>query len=161
MSETGREMAAPLREHGDAFADFIASLPTEAFHRRPSEDAWSAAELAGHVSEFPETFARQAVALAASPGAPVHRFPEDPGRLAALARLAGATPSEAAERVRATIALAVSLIEPISEQGWQAEGRRVVDDSTVTTRLLIERFVVGHLQVHLAQAREAAGETVH
>lgn len=159
MSETGERLIVTLRERGEAFATYAGSLSDEAFHRHPAVEAWSAAELAGHVSEFPETFARQAVALAANPGAPVHRFPEDPGRLAALARLEGATPTQAADRVRTTIDLAVSLIEPISEPGWQAEGRRVVDGSTVTARQLIERFVIGHLEMHLAQAREVAGDS--
>jgi DinB superfamily len=93
---TTEELLESLERAGEEYAQFIEGQSPEAFHRRPGPDEWTAAELTGHVSEFPATFADQARRLASSPGAPLGRTLDDPGRLAALARLAGAGPPEAA-----------------------------------------------------------------
>jgi hypothetical protein len=143
-----------LEEAGEAFARLIEGLSPAEFGYRASADDWSPAELAGHVSEFPETFSLQAVHLAQHPGADVHRSQDDPGRLAAIARLQGAGPAEAAALVRQTIADACARLRTIAPGGWESTGRRVVNGEVVTTRQLVEYIVLGHVRMHLAQARE-------
>ena len=154
-SETGASLSATLRSRAEAFASFIEGLDEARFHHHPGPDEWSAAELAGHVSEFPVTFARQAAALARNPGMAVHREPTDPGRIAAIARLQGAGPRQSAAIVRGAAEEAASFIEPIEEVAWALSGVRP-DGEVVTAKLLIERYAIGHLAMHLAQAQAAA-----
>ena len=155
-SETGAGLAAALRAQAEAFAAFIESLDDARFHAPPGPDDWSAAELAGHVSEFPVTFAHQVVALAAAPGMRIHREPTDPGRLAAIARLGGAGPRQAAAIVRGAAEEAAALILGLDEPAWAVTGVRP-DGEVVTAKLLVERYAIGHLVMHLAQAEAAAG----
>src|SRR5256885_1980215 len=84
------------RQAGEAYASFVEVLSEEQFRRRPAPDEWTAAEITGHVSEAPLTFANHARRLAAEGGGKAGRPPEDPGRLAAVARLANRGPKEGA-----------------------------------------------------------------
>lgn len=122
-----------------------------AFHVRSGPDTWSAAEIAGHASEFPVTFAGQALALSKSPGMTLGRQLDDPGRLAAVARLGNATPAQAADMVRETARQAAALVEQITPAGWAVAGTRVVNGEAFTVRQVIEMLIVGHLAAHLAQ----------
>ena len=158
MSEpTPGSLIERVRADGESFAAFIETLDEARFCRRPGVDEWSAAELAGHVCEFPLTFARQAVELAAHPGMDVHRHPDDPGRLAALERLQGAGPVDAAGRVRAAIAEAVGLLAAIPEDAWANEGVRVVNGEAMPLHRVVSMLIVGHVGMHLDQAKAAAG----
>ena len=147
---------AAIAASGEAFAAYIESLSTEAFHRRPEPEAWSAAELSGHVVEFPVTFARQCAVVAAEPGRAIGRNLDDPGRLAAIRTLQGRGPAEAAAAIRATMAVAVETLRNIPAAGWEAVGRQP-DGSDVAVRVIAEWRIAGHLVMHLEQARVAAG----
>ena len=153
---TPEEIIARLEAKAAEFAAFVASVPPAAF-TASSGDAWSIAEITGHAAEFPATFAAHALRLSQNPGATVGRFEDDSERLAAINRLAGRGPGEAADLVLATAREAAAALRTIPNAGWQVEGTRVVNSEQLTVRTLIERFVVGHLGLHLAQAREAAG----
>jgi hypothetical protein len=151
---TTEELLESLERAGEEYAQFIEGQSPEAFHRRPGPDEWTAAELTGHVSEFPATFADQARRLASSPGAPLGRTLDDPGRLAALARLAGAGPPEAAEAVRRSVREAVESLRGLPPDAWQVTGRHQrYGDMTVAQ--VVERFILNHLREHLDQARAA------
>ena len=148
------ELIDALEQAGEAYARFVETQPDDAFHRRPGPEEWTAAELTGHVAEFPATFAEQARRVAEQTGAPIGRGLDDPGRLAAVARLAGAGPAEAATAVRATVHQAVRTLRSIPPDGWQARGARArLGELSVAE--IVERFVVNHLREHLAQGRAA------
>ncbi|MBI5949123.1 MAG: DinB family protein [Chloroflexi bacterium] len=155
MSSSEEAIATTLAT-GEAFAAFIETLSDEAFHRRPEPEAWSAAELSGHVAEFPATFARQCALVAAEPGRAIGRNLDDPGRLAAISTLEGRGPVEAAAAIRATIAAAVETLRSIPAAGWDAVGRQP-DGSDVAVRVIAEWRIAGHLVMHLKQARAAVG----
>ncbi|MGD9935334.1 MAG: DinB family protein [Dehalococcoidia bacterium] len=142
---------------GEAYAAFVAGLDAAAFHRRPSEDAWTVAELTGHVSEFLRTFASHAARLAANPGSPVGRTLDDEGRLAALARVGDRSPAQAAGLVREAVSGAVETLRSILPGGWEAAGVRVFNGETITVAGLVETVILDHMGQHLAQARQAAG----
>lgn len=153
ITETLVAQLAPL---GEEYAAFIETLSDEAFHRRPAPEEWTAAELTGHVAEFQETFSTQALKMAGNPGLPLGRTLDDPGRLAAVARLAGAGPRDAATAVREGNRRAIETIRQISPDGWQAPGHhRVLGD--VTAQRVVEQFVIAHLRTHLEQARKTVG----
>ncbi len=148
------ELIAALEQEGEAYAVFIETQPEDAFHRRPGPDEWTAAELTGHVAEFPATFADQARRVAAQPGAQIGRGLDDPGRLAAVARLAGAGPVDAAAAVRATVRTAATTLRGIPPEGWQARGQHPRQGELSVTQI-VDGLIVRHLREHLDQARAA------
>src|SRR5262249_382183 len=88
------ELIAEIEQAGQASGSFVQTLSEEQFRRRPAPSEWTAAEITGHVSEAPVTFATHARVLAEQGGGPAGRAPDDPGRLAAVARLADRGPKE-------------------------------------------------------------------
>ncbi len=142
---------------GEAYAAFVERLDAAAFHRRGGDDDWTAAEITGHVSEFPRTFAAHAARLAAKPGSPVGRSLDDEGRLAALARVGERSPAEAAALVRETVREATGTLRSIPATGWQAAGVRVFNGEPITVAGLVETVILEHLRQHLEQARTVAG----
>src|SRR3954453_6061482 len=81
------ELIAEIEQVGEAYASFVQTLSEQQFRQRPDPNEWTVAEITGHVSEAPLTFANHARVLAEQGGGPAGRPPEDPGRLAAVARL--------------------------------------------------------------------------
>ncbi|MDE3076349.1 MAG: DinB family protein [Chloroflexota bacterium] len=155
---TSAELIAGVKQAGEAFAGFIERQNTEAFHRRPAPEEWTAAELCGHVAEFPTTFARQAREVALHPGGGLGRGLDDPGRLTAVPKLAGAGPVQAAAAVRSGLEEAVALLSSIGEEQWQATGSHP-RLGPLTVSGMVEHFILDHLRDHLKQARVAVGET--
>lgn len=151
------DLPAAVLAAGEAYAAFVEGLDSAAFHRRPEDDAWTVAELTGHVSEFPRTFAGHAARLAANPGSPVGRTLDDEGRLAALARVGERSPQEAAQLVREAVAEAAATLRAIPAGGWQAAGVRVFNGESITVAGLVETVILQHLAQHLEHARAAAG----
>ena len=145
-----------IAQAAEAYARFVESLSPEAFHRRPGPDDWTAAEITGHVSEAPSTIATHAARVAETPGAAIGRPPDDPGRLAAVARLGDAGPAEGAQLVRQGIGDACATLRGISPEGWQARGMHARYGET-TVAELVRTSILEHMRSHLAQARAAAG----
>ncbi len=153
---TPNELVAALERAGEEYAGFIETQPLEKFHHRPAPEEWTAAELTGHVAEFPATFAAQARRLAQNPGVQLGRSLDDPGRLAAVARLAGAGPVEGAAAVRRCVQEALASLREIPPVGWSVRGQHP-RLGEVTVVEVAERFIVSHLQEHLEQARATVG----
>jgi hypothetical protein len=147
-----QELIATVGRLGEAYAGFIEAQPLAAFHHRPAPDEWTAAELTGHVAEFPATFAETARRTSEQPGLPLGRALDDPGRLAAVAKLAGAEPVEAGALVRSGIESALASLQSIPPEGWQATGQHRTQGE-MTVEAMVQRFIVDHLRAHLEQAR--------
>ena len=152
---TSMELLTGLEETGEAFASFLETQSTEAIRRRPDSEAWSAAQLAGHVAELLPYWADQAHRVADRPGLPLGRNADDPGRLAGVTKLDDASPSEAAAAVRDGVRQAVGILGAIPPAGWQARGRH--QSGEMTAAEVVERFIVRHIPEHLDQARAAVG----
>src|SRR4051812_24613984 len=117
------ELIAAVEQAGEEYAGYIEGQTEAAFHHRPAAEEWTAAELTGHVAEFPGTFSRRAGRLAETPGLALGRGLDDPGRLAAVEKLAGAGPAEAAAMVREGVRQAAAMLREISSEGWQVVGQ--------------------------------------
>jgi hypothetical protein len=153
---TTAELIAEIEHVGEAYASFVETLSEEEFRRRPAPDEWTAAEITGHVSEAPLTFSTHALLLASQGGGVSGRPPEDPGRLAAVERLADRGPKEGAELVREGVREACALLRQIPEAGWLVVSEHSRMGPT-PVRHLVESSVLEHLKGHLRQAKEAAG----
>jgi uncharacterized damage-inducible protein DinB len=150
------ELIANIEQAGKEYADFIERQSPEALHRRPSEGEWSAAELTGHVAEFPGTFADQARRLAESPGMQIGRAADDPGRLGAVAGMAHASPGEAAAAVTRGVQQALGSLRAIPADGWRVKGKHQrLGEMSVTE--VVQHFIADHLRDHLVQAKNAVG----
>jgi hypothetical protein len=148
-------LIAEIEQLGEAYASFVEALTEEQFRRRPDPDEWTAAEITGHVSEAPLTFANHAKRLADEGAGKVGRPPEDPDRLAAVTRLADRGPKEGAALVREGVRDACAVLRAIPEAGWAVEG----DHSRLgklSVRGLVESSIRDHLQGHLEQAQAAS-----
>jgi hypothetical protein len=155
MSST-EQLVADIEHAGEEYARFIEVQSDEAFHRRPAPEEWTAAELTGHVAEFPVTFSGQARTLADSPGLRIGRGLDDPGRLAAVEKLAGAGPVDAAAAVRDGVKQAAATLRTIPPDSWQARGNHP-RYGEFTVRDIADRFILTHLRDHLEQAKAAVG----
>lgn len=153
---TTADLIAEIERAGEAYASFVETLAEEQFRRRPAPDEWTAAEITGHVSEAPLTFANHAKLLAEQGGGRAGREPDDPGRLAAVQRLADRGPKEGADLVREGVREACTVLRSIPEAGWNVEAQHS-RMGQVSVRGMVESSVLEHLQGHLRQAREAAG----
>lgn len=149
-------LANEVLQLAERFAAFVERLSVEAFHRRADDEAWTAAEITGHAAEFPLLFTSAAATVARQPGFRFGRELDDPGRLAAVARLGSASPAEGAEAIRRAAADAAATIRDIDPGAEHSTGVRLNGD-IVTVRWIIEELVRDHLALHFRQARQAAG----
>jgi hypothetical protein len=151
----GTDLVAAVEMAAHAFAGFVEGLTDEQFHRRPAAGEWSAAEITGHVSEAPLTFAQHAQRVVAAGGGEVGRPPDDPGRLSAVERLAGRGPQEGAQLVLSGAAEACAVLRGFTEADLALRVRNArLGEPTVYEFLW--SVAVEHLRGHLRQAREAA-----
>jgi hypothetical protein len=150
------ELIAEIEQVGEAYARFVQTLSEEQFRRRPAPEEWTAPEITRHGSEAPVTFAAQAHLLVERGGGPTGRALDEPGRLAAVKRLADRGPQEGADLVREGIREACATLRAIPEAGWAVEGQHP-RNGPMTVRAMIEAFVLSHVRGHLRQAKEAAG----
>lgn len=149
------DLVAAIEEAAQAFAAYVEGLTDEQFHRRPAEDEWSAAEITGHVSEAPLTFARHGQRVVAAGGGEVGRPPDDPGRLSAVVRLAGRGPQEGATLVREGAAEACAILQGFSDADFalRVHNARLGEPTLYD---FLWAVTVEHLKGHLRQAQEAA-----
>jgi hypothetical protein len=155
MTSTDQLIAA-VEQAGQEYADWVEALTEEQFRRRPDPNEWTAAEITGHVSEAPLTFARHALRLAREDGGKAGRPPSDPDRLAAVARLANRDAREGAQLVREGVAEACAVLRQIPAYGWDVMGEHL-RMGQLSVRGLVEASVLEHIRGHLRQAKEASG----
>lgn len=155
MTSTDQLIAA-VEQAGQEYADWVETLTDEQFRRRPAPNEWTAAEITGHVSEAPLTFARHALRLAREGGGKAGRPPSDPDRMAAVARLADRDAREGAKLVREGVAEACAVLRQIPADGWDTLGEHL-RMGQLSVRGLVEAAVLEHIQGHLRQAKEASG----
>ena len=154
-SNSTAELIAQIEQVAEGYARFVEALTEEQFRRRPDPNEWTVAEITGHVSEAPLTFSTHARRLALEGGGKAGRPPEDPGRLAAVARLADRGPKEGADLVRMGVREACAVLRSIPEEGWSVEGDHI-REGKLTVRSLVQSSLLDHLHGHLQQAKEAA-----
>jgi hypothetical protein len=152
LMPNSRELSAEIERLTEEYARFIEAQTPAAFHFRPGPTRWTAAELTGHVAEFPVTFSGQALRLSRNPSLQLGRSLDDPGRLAAVARLAGAGPTEAAEAVRQGGRQAAETLRQIRAEGWLVTGQHS-RLGEISVSQVVEQFIISHLREHLGQAR--------
>jgi uncharacterized damage-inducible protein DinB len=122
----------------------------------PGEDEWSAMQTLGHMTEMIPYWLAHCRTLIAATGAPpaFGRTPGSPERLAGVARGATAEPdlllAQLQREVRAAAGMIRGLTAAERDKRGIATGR-----GEMTVAQVLESFIVGHAEEHLAQVRAA------
>ena len=146
LEQVYEEVARLLRD-----ADVASRLRTA-----PGQDAWSAMQTLGHVTEMIPYWLNQCRVLIAATGSPPRfgRTAGSPERLAGVAHGATASPDTLLGRLDEEVRAAASTIRKLSEAERSKRGLSP-ERGEVTVAEVIESFIVGHAEEHLAQVQAA------
>jgi uncharacterized damage-inducible protein DinB len=122
----------------------------------PGQDAWSAMQTLGHVTEMIPYWLNHCRVLIAATGAPPRfgRTPGSPERLAGVAHGATADPGALLARLEEEVRSAAGTIRKLSEAERDKRGISG-ERGEITVAEVIESFIVGHAEEHLAQVKAA------
>ncbi|MFN8623664.1 MAG: hypothetical protein U0869_23230 [Chloroflexota bacterium] len=160
------ERGAALIERLDAAEGRLrvhAGRPLPGGETEPSEggeETWGAAQVWGHLSEFPAYWTAAARRILAAPvDAPASfgRTTTDPSRVVPIAGAAGVPVAELFARCSAGIAEARMFIAGLSGGDWDRIGVHVVRGEIPMSGIM-ERMIAGHLEEHAAQLDRLAAE---
>lgn len=151
---TFRDLSRRISAAGEELAAAVETADEHAFHRRHDGGEWALDEIAGHAAEFPRTVAGWALDGAATPGLTLGRHPDDPHRLASVASMGIASPTDAAHAIRLAVAHCIVLLGGIPIDGWEARVRHT-RDGEMTIAEFVARYLLEHLRDHAGQARRA------
>ena len=122
----------------------------------PGQDEWSAMQTLGHVTEMIPYWLNHCRVLIAATGAPPRfgRTPGSPERLAGVAHGATADPEVLLARLGEEVRSGAGTIRKLSEAERSKRGISG-ERGEITVGEVIESFIVGHAEEHLAQVKAA------
>ena len=120
----------------------------------PGKDAWSAMQILGHMTEMIPYWLSHCRVLIAATGSPPRfgRTAGSPERLAGVAYGATAGPDTLLGRLDEEVRAAAGTIRKLSEAERSKRGLSP-ERGEVTVAEVIESFIVGHAEEHLAQVQ--------
>ena len=158
--ERGAALIARL-DAAEARLAGLAAVPQPAGVTEPSpggEETWTAAQVWGHLSEFPAYWtasARRVLVAPADVPASFGRRLDDPTRVTPVAGATGVSVGELFARCAAGIAEARVLIATLSGRDWDRIGVHVTKGDVPVSGIL-ESMIAGHLDEHTAQLERLA-----
>ena len=128
----------------------------ERLRSHPVEDEWSVMQILGHLSESIPYWMDNCRNLIAATGKPLHfgRMLDTPERLAGVELGATGEIDELLPRVEGEIVAAAQAIRRMSPAELGKTGLHI-RDGEITVAQVIERFIVTHVEGHLAQIQAA------
>ena len=122
----------------------------------PGQDAWSAMQTLGHVTEMIPYWLNHCRVLIATTGAPPRfgRTPGSPERIAGVAHGASAEPEVLLARLEEEVRSAAGAIRKLSEAERRKRGISG-ERGEMTVAEILESFIVSHAEEHLAQVKTA------
>ena len=161
MSASVENLIARLGDAEQRLAEH-ASRPLPAGHADPdpgAEERWEAGQVWAHLAEFPTYWLAQAERVIAQPThapVPFGRVKTDAGRIEAIERDRHTDPQALLDRVRRSLAAVSDAARSWDAEAWRLRGiHPTVGEMTVER--LVERFIVDHLEEHVAQLDALAG----
>lgn len=157
---TGGPLLERLRLGVDRLVERADALSDEVAHRDPTPEDWSVARILSHVVEFVPYWAAQAKAIASHPtdGLPFGRSHDDPGRLAAVETHAATVIRELTPRVKASLDQGLRTLAEIRPDHWKRTGRHP-RLGELSVAQVVERFLIDHVEEHIAQIEQTATAT--
>jgi hypothetical protein len=162
MSAARDELIARLSEAERRLGEHVAAedhgLPGGLTKPDPGgTERWEAGQVWAHLAEFPTYWWEQLQRIMAGTDArepvPFGRVRTDAGRLAAIERDRHSDPAALLRRVQAGVATVVDGLRSLPDEAWTRVGRHPTLGD-VTIGFAVERFIVGHLEEHVAQLDE-------
>lgn len=122
----------------------------------PGKEEWSAMQTLGHMTEMIPYWLSHCRVLIAATGEPptFGRTPGSPERLDGVARGAAAQPDELLGQLRDEVRAAAGAIRKLSPAERSKRGV-LRGKGEMTVAEVLESFIVGHAEEHLAQAQAA------
>ncbi len=156
----GHSLAEQYAERVEALVDelvrIIVATTDDHWTRRVSDQAWSPAETCGHIAEMLPFWAAAAAEVAANPRMAFGRDEQDPRRVDGVIAGAATGRHEAVEQIRAAANAACRHLRAIPDNGWSVQGVSVTR-GPMTVEEIASTLLVGHLESHVEQVREASG----
>ena len=158
MSEHAAALAGQFELANEQFIATIVGLSDAQWGRPCPDDGRSVAEVAHHIVDgyTMETSAFAAIA-AGQPPPPLVREDHDRANAQRAARVAGCTQDEVVALARREAAAAAAFVRSLTDDQLAREGAYVDWAPPMSVAQWVERVLVGHVQVHLAGIRAAAG----
>jgi hypothetical protein len=115
-----------------------------------SGERWDRGQVLAHVAEMLPYWAQQAELVASGGQTAFGRIRSDPGRVAAIERDRHEDPARLLARVDEGVGVVLALLDRLDEAAMTRNGRhQTLGDMTVA--VMIDRFVVAHLEEHADQ----------
>jgi hypothetical protein len=140
----------------DELARIIAATTDTHWFHRLGPEAWTAAEVCGHIAEMLPYWGAKARQIAAQPGMTFGRDEDDAERIGGVRAGSAWSRHAAIERLRAAAHTAAGEIHALPAAGWHAIGNHS-DRGATTVESLIETMLAQHLEAHVEQVRQALG----
>ncbi|MDX1524295.1 MAG: DinB family protein [Anaerolineae bacterium] len=141
-----------LRETQQAFLDILTEAEESTLYQRHDAEGWTLAETLVHIAEARMFYADEIARLHAAPGSTIGRELTHPGRTQYIIDNARNTPEQIAAKLIESHDLMISTLTVMKDDELSLQGNHVASGEH-TLAELVERYFVGHDQVHVAQAR--------
>ena len=150
-----QSMIVELRQSQQSLLDILSQADEQLLYQRKDEQEWTLAENLAHVAEARTFFVAEARKALASPGATIGRTVSHPGRLQTIIDHGQDGREQIAERLEASYAQVLQLLEQMSQDDLQTTGTHV-KYGIQTLAEFIDHFIVEHDQNHVQQAQALA-----
>jgi uncharacterized damage-inducible protein DinB len=154
-----RRLEAGMRE----LISTIQTLGADRLHQLPGEGEWSSMQTLAHVAEMAPFWAERLrdVALGHVSDRAFGRTPEEWAQRSAAVEEHGADALDAMlQRLEASTTRAVEAVRAIPDSAWNLSAS-IDDGPRLTLTEWADQRLLGHVQIHLRQATDAAEHAVH
>jgi uncharacterized damage-inducible protein DinB len=156
-STSGTEQRIERIEVGvQRLIETVEALPSQVLYAQPALDEWPVMSTLAHVVELMPYWAHQALNVSSrtNDGEPFGRTHDDPDRVGAVQQHGRDSLDSTLPRLRAAAAEAVQTLRAIPSDRWTRTARHATRGD-MTVEMIVDQFLVSHVEEHLAQAREA------
>ena len=134
----------------------VEALPNDLLYREPEPGEWPVMSTLAHVVELMPYWAHQAQEVAArqADGQPFGRTHDDPDRVGAVQQHGRDSLNALLPRLRSALAETVQTLRAIPPDRWSRTARHATRGD-MSVEMIVDQFLVNHVEEHLAQARSA------
>lgn len=154
---SAQEQIARLEHSVQELLGEVERLPSEVLYREPQPGEWPVMSTLAHLAELLPYWAGVAAQVAATPGQPLGRTHDDPGRLGAISEHGHDSLDTIVPRIRASLAECVATLRAIPPDAWSRTGQHP-RRGTMSVADVVDDFLVKHAEEHAAQIQAALSE---
>jgi hypothetical protein len=146
------EMLDDLRLTQQGFLDILSRADEHLLYRHPADGGWTLAETLAHIAEARQFFSQETRRVLATPGIPMGRTVEHPGRLQNIQDHGHDAPDALRSRLIVSHDDMLKTLSGMANADLQLTGEHV-RYGPQTLAVFIQRFMVEHDQAHVQQAQ--------